>query len=556
MIQLSRVNIKKSTVFLRRFYKLKYIFVVNFLLLCLLLARNPFNQRTLIPNIEPYPDTIFYIAPARSLAQGDPFKLIREGRETNPGVPPLYSLSLVPFYLINHDARMFYFANVLMSLTSLYLFFRILKKITDDKWIVLFLLFLFVTNFFIYWYPQWAMSENLLLPLFLGGTLLLISKLSYKNILLAAFISVSFYATKYACAPMMLIYSFGYLIKIVFEAKSKHSLVLRKVFFYLLFLGIFSSGIFIYGYFVNGLNPLGIVISLFQSLVPLGGVGTSTVSNTSNSWMSMQYIKVNLPQYLDSLIGGRHRFLWDFTPIVAPWVGVLGILGLIAGFFVSKNRLLSLGLIGLLSFEILFMSMFYALDIRYIYFAIPTLLLGFAMFLSIVKAVCVKRKLYYIFLILIFLMSGLYLTKNVIRIKSQIVINAKYAETPWYYISVLKLNAYFDEKKEIKPVVISPMPPYYIDFYSNGNYELLPLSTGQEFRSRMDLAWGEHDYSDLHKLYTNYLKNGRELYVSTYGLGNEAYLHTAYEALSEKFKTTEVYVDCYKLCNLYKVELK
>ena len=153
-------------------------------------------------------------------------------------------------------------------------------------------------------------------------------------------------------------------------------------------------------------------------------------------------------------------------------------------------------------------------------------------------------------------MSGLYLTKNVIRIKSQIVINAKYAETPWYYISVLKLNAYFDEKKGIKPVVISPMPPYYIDFYSNGNYELLPLSTGQEFRSRMDLAWGEHDYSDLHKLYTNYLKNGRELYVSTYGLGNEAYLHTAYEALSEKFKTTEVYVDCYKLCNLYKVELK
>jgi hypothetical protein len=298
------------------------------------------------------------------------------------------------------------------------------------------------------------------------------------------------------------------------------------------------------------------IISLFQSLVPLGGVGTSAVSNASNSWMSMQYIKVNLPQYLDSLVGGRHRFLWDFTPIVAPWVGVLGILGLIAGFFVSKTRLLFLVIAGLLFGEILFMSMFYALDIRYIYIAIPTLLLGFALFLSIVKDFFVKRKAYSMFLMLMLLMSGFYLAKNTIRIKSQIVINAKYAETPWYYISVLKLNAYFDEKKEIKPVVISPMPPYYIDFYANGNYELLPLSTEQEFRSRMNLAWGPHDYSDLHKLYTDYLKNGRELYVSTYGLGNESYLHAAFDALGKNFKMTEIYVDCYKLCNLYKVELK
>jgi len=400
------------------------------------------------------------------------------------------------------------------------------------------------------------MSENLLLPLFSGGVLLLMSKLTYKNILLAAFIPVSLYATKYACAPMTLAYCLLYFIKIMIESKNNKKILFKKAFFYILSTGLFSLAIFLYGYLVNGINPLGGVMAIFHIIIPSHKPEITSTGGASNPWMSMQYVSINLPQYLSSLIGASSRFLWDYTPITASWIGSLGIFGIIAGFFENKKRLLSFGLFGLLFSEILFMSMFYALDIRYIYFAIPTLLVGFAMFLSIVRDFCVKRKVNFLFLIIILLMSGFYLAKNVIRIKSQIVINAKYAETPWYYISVLKLNAYFSEKKEIKPVVISPMPPYYIDFYANGYYELLPLSSEQEFRSRKDLAWGEHDYSDLQKIYVDYLKRGRELYVSTYGLGNEAYLHTAYEALSKKFKTTEVYVDCYKLCNLYKVELK
>jgi len=106
------------------------------------------------------------------------------------------------------------------------------------------------------------------------------------------------------------------------------------------------------------------------------------------------------------------------------------------------------------------------------------------------------------------------------------------------------------------PYVISPMPPYYIDFYSNGNYRLLPLDKDQEFRQSKEAAWGYEDYSDFHGIYKKYLLEGYPVYVSTYGLGNEFYLHEAFDELSKDFKLTEVQNECYTQCKIYKLEFK
>lgn len=97
-------------------------------------------------------------------------------------------------------------------------------------------------------------------------------------------------------------------------------------------------------------------------------------------------------------------------------------------------------------------------------------------------------------------------------------------------------------------------PPFYIDFYSNGNYDLLSLSPEQEFRKNRELIWGPGNYSNLHTLYRDYLKKGRELYVATYGLGNESYLHNAFNKLLEDFNLEEVSDGCYGQCKIYKIE--
>lgn len=480
--------------------------------------------------------------------------IYREGRSAQTSVGPLYSLTLIPFYLINHDVRMFYFANILMSMVSLWLFFLILKKITEDKIIVGLTLFLFVTNYFNYWFPQWAMAENLLMPIFLFGVWLLMSKPTTKYIFGAALVTAAFYATKKASAPLTVVYGIMYLLKLL-AGKNK----LKNAVWFILFSVVIFLPLFWYQITYIGGNPLAVFSGLFNFFSKPGQVdGVVASVPVGSSWFSMSYLKINLPLYLKALVGDRARFLWDFTPIVSLWIGVMGLLGLFAAIFVRRFRLISVALILLLFGEILFMSVFYAFDMRYIYHAIPTLLLGFAFLLSLLRDFLKRKKANKVFIGLILIIFGSYFLKNAIGLKSQIMINIKYAETPWYYISVLKLNDYFTEDKILdgkKPIVISPMPPYYIDYYSNKNYELLPLSNEQEFRKGMNEAWGIRDYSDLFKIYRGYLEEGRLLYVSTYGLGNEVYLHNAFDSLKSKFVLNEVYDGCYTQCKIYQVKI-
>lgn len=558
MLQLSGMYFKRIINKLDKLLTLRIIFIATLFLFTMLLLRNPFGERTLIPNLEPFPDTINYLTPARSVATGGPFKINREERSIGANVPPLYSVSLIPFYLINKDVRMYYFANVLMSIISLYLLYQILGKVINDKWIIGISLFFFATNFFMYWYPQWAMAENIVLPIFLLGILQLVSRISTKNIIIASLIPGLLYSAKYAYVPVSIAFGCLYLLRIFRENIKSKKYITRDLVLYIV-LGVFCVGLVIlYAYLINGLNPFPGLFKLLQSFIPSKVVeGNSGISHTvSNSWMSFQYMKTYFPRYLLSLVGNEDRFLWDFTPIVPKWIGIISLVGLITGYLRKKTCLISIYLTILLLAEILFMSLFYAFDMRYVYHAIPTLVIGFSLFLLLIKDFFLKRKRYYLFFLLLVGILGLYVFQNTIRLKSQIMINLKYAETPWYYISVLKLNNYFKQDLATKPIVISPMVPYYIDYYSNGNYELLPLSTEQEFRNSKKETWGEYDYSNLSNVYANLLRNGRDLYVSTYGLGNEAHLHATFDNLKTKFNLTTLYEDCYNQCNLYKLELK
>src|SRR5574337_343803 len=96
----------------------KWVVLICFILFCALLFKDPFSQRTLIPNLEPYPDTLNYITGARSLISGHGFTLTREGRSMKVNVPPIYSLTLAPAFLIYSDPRTFYFVNLLFAFAT------------------------------------------------------------------------------------------------------------------------------------------------------------------------------------------------------------------------------------------------------------------------------------------------------------------------------------------------------------------------------------------------------------------------------------------------------
>lgn len=525
------------------------IFLSGLFLLILLLFRNPFGERTLIPNLEPYPDTLHYIVPARSFADGGVFKLTREFGEMSSNVAPLYSILLIPFYVIKSDPRMFYFLNMLLSIVGFYLFYRIIDYLIENKWIVGLTLFIYVTNYYIYWYPQWAMAENLTLTLFLSAIYLLSRKVTGKRILIAAFLSASFYATKFAYPTLTMGYFVLYLVKILDEKHYKlNKRVVSTLLKFLAAFFIFQILVFYYQYVQHGATPLDSLLSFSESV--------RSEPKSANPWFSSQYFGDYLHTYIDAIVGGKQRFLWSYEPLYQKWLFYLSVPGLLIYSYKKRTRLVISGAVIMVAATVFLMSFFYTTDVRYIYHVIPVIVLGLGLTLKVTYEYFREKDNSAVFYLIFIGLAGAYLMGNFIRIKDQAVINFKYAEVPWYYKSVLVLNDYFDDftPSPESVYVISPMIPYYIDLYSNGNYNLLPLSPQQDFRNQREEIWGPGDYNDLIGLYNNKLIEDNDLYVYTYGLGNEGYLHASLEGIREEFLLTEVVNECHSQCVLYKIE--
>lgn len=520
----------------------------------LLIAKNPFSERNLISNLEPYPDTIHYLNPPKSFLNGKGFLIEREGRFLITAVPSLYSLTLIPVFMINQDVRMFYFMNVLLALTGLVLFYKVLEILIKNFWINITILFFYTTNYFVYWYPTLAMAENLTLTLFITSLYLLVRKTNWLTIILAGFIGIAFYATKYASITVTLSFLLLFFLKLIFEFKKKS---LRRIIFFI-FSTLTAFILFaFFEFFIKEKNTFASFFILISWLFPAKEIQNGEiVSPRQDTWFSFRYFGKNIYLYLFALIGKPLRFLWDSTPLVPNYVGILGILGLIIGLINKKSIFISSYAILSVIFTILFLSTFYSSDARYIYHAIPVLLIGFGIFLNYFYKKFLKKMkpIFYILLAIVFLF---YFSQKAILLKSQIMLNLKYTETPWYYIGVDEMNSFFNtvSQTDKKQILLSALPPYYIDFFSNGKYMLLPLSKDQEFRQFKEVVWGSNDYSNLIKLYEKYLNSGYDLYISNSGLGNEGYLHVAFNEVKENFKVTQVSSACFNTCNIYKVEL-
>lgn len=552
--------------FLKNLSLKQIFFLLCAFLLLLLLFKNPYSTRNLISNLEPYPDTIHYLSPAINLIQGKGFYIEREGRRSNPRVPLLYSVSLMPLFLINQDVRVFYFTNILIAFITLSILYKVSDKLFKVPFILGLVLFIYVTNYFIYWFPTLAMAENLLLSFFLLSIFVLSGKVTRVNAVLTGLLVLSFYATKYATIPLSVSLFILYLLKIFFEKneyKGKYRLQLVIYFVISAFLAYLAF--FLFEYATRGVN----IIKVLSYFLPTttAEVSTGNVVKTNNAltldpYFALKYFYKNLTIYWNSIMGQPIKFLWVFTPIVPQFIAFLGLLGMIIGLFTKHFRFISLSMLTFLFSQILFISTFYSVDGRYIYHAIPLLIIGFGIFLTILKNLLLKKKIRYptaIFYISLSLLTLFYLYTSFSRIKYQIALNLRHAETPWYFVSVEVANSYFDTRPKKIPnnkVLVSALPPYYVDYFSKNRYKLLPLSDAQEFYQGRNQVWGIDNNADLIELYSKYIDEGFEVYVSNYGLGDEVNLRNDYDNIARHFKMIKVYEGCFNACNIYRLELE
>ncbi len=514
-----------------------------------LLLRNPYSTRTLIPNLEPFPDAFYYTTPPRCFLHGQGFRMCRLYNPDITGitsaVPPAYSITLLTGYLLNFDVRTFYFINVVLSFFSALILFKICQNFFKNQFISGFILFLYVTNYFIYWYPTLAMAENLLLPLFLLSILVLQQKkLTFKLSILAGLLAISFYATKYAFAPLTLTFPLFYFIKIL-KTKQTNK---QKIAHFLL-LTIPATIIMA--------NLVGVQVILgFLNEFLNGAIDTNSNSTITSGkgFFSVSYFSKHIREYSLALVGKSQRFLWDNTPLTERWIALPGLLGLLLSFRLKKLTLAKFWLNIAVITQLLFISTFYVVDVRYVYHFLPTLLLGFGFFLQHLHKTIFKNNIN--FLTLLFVLLSIYLATNVLRLKSVVMVNLKYSESPWWYLSQLEMNRYFDSFEETtkKPILITLASPYLTDNYSNQKYTVLPLNDQQDFKGSVNKVWGQNNYTNLLLLYQQKVLEGNDVFLTNYGVSAANHFKESYLEIQNKFKLIEVHSGCYNLCNIYKLE--
>lgn len=532
--------------------------------LSVLLLRSPWSNRMLSPNLEPFPDTFHYLRPVQNFITGDGFHMGREGRFLAPAVPPLYSISMFPVFLLGTDVRAFYLVNAVLSLASVIVFWSALKRINKEipVWGGVILIAL-ITHPAFYWFPELAMAENLLIFFVALGIYLSTLQVTAKTTLIFGVFPWVFYATKYAAAPTTAVFFFLFLAKIGFSSEFRALLWRQKVsrlaIYFLASVLVFLLLVF-FEWQLKQEIPLQSFFFLLASWFPqLAGSLPGKEVNTD--YFSLMNVAEHFPSYWQSFFGRKIPLLWEQHDVSSLPLGVLSMLGFIWALSRAQWRLLAIGGVSLLIVQSLFMSTFYVIDSRYVFHLIFFILLGFFFFGSWVYESLQKRNaVMWVYLFLTVLVLAIIGISRFTELKLQLIVNLKATKSPWYYLAVRNLDEVISPKVLAgeKLAVITPMSPYLLDFYMTAHPPLLPLSLVQDNNSeaRRAAVWGTPANVEPTDLYRSYVDNGYVLYLTNYGLGNEKVMHAAYDLLEEEFTLVEIQEGCLETCNVYRVTEK
>jgi hypothetical protein len=520
-----------------------------------LLFKNPFSLRTQIPNFAPFPDSFHYLSPARCFVNGDGFDMCLKNNEgTNQSVPPVYSILMIPFFIISSDPRNIYFLNVLLSIISLVILYKIFQKLTKNKLIISLSLFIYTTTYLTYWFPALVMAENVLLPLFLAAIYLLTLKPNNKRVIVAGLIAAGMYGTKYAALGLFAGYSAIYSLYLINNRK-KDKKTWSKLF-------LFISIALIFYFLFGGWGTVKGLIRFIQPIAFQTGIAKSVApSAQTDSWYaSPKYMIDNLSFYFNSFILGTPlRILWDTRVLLPIIISLSSVIGLIMGVINKKTRWMSTSLIALSVAQIVPILPFYAADGRYAITLFPTLIIGFTIFLKLIDEKLKKiKKSPYIFHALIVVIALFFSLLRFKDLKLQLVLNLKYAETPWWYVATQTMNdCFLSNSFEKKPYLITLTSPFYLDYFGNGKYYSLPLSESQDFRKgASDRVWGISKEKPLIETYSSLLEEGNPVYITNYGINATEGFKNEFKLIEETFELTKVNEGCYDLCNIYELKLK
>lgn len=490
--------------------KLLFTVVIGTLLglACVFAYQAPFSSRSMVGNLDPYPDTLFYTVPTWNFVNGDGWQMKHSHLTEKSIVPPVYGWWLIPFLGIFEDVRGFYFANIVSWAITVTLFVLLIRKIIvdDTKFLVLALGigFLFVTQFYFFRLPRLAMAENITLVWLMTGLIGLVGKIKSNNIFLVSVSMLLLLLTKFSNLPIAVALHLCLIGKIVYFRSWK----LAQPWL----LSVVSTGL-IFGMYLVGSS----VLEDHKNL-------DSGTTFSLRSWWP------NAREYLAALFGQPLSFLWWHRPLATFSVFLLTYAALALGIVTRQWKWLLFLLIWVVT-AVAGMSLFYFVDGRYILYLVPVTLV-------VVVALLQKLKPKYLFLTVlfaIFVHLGWSINDQPYwqELKTQLAINFKYQEMPWNWIAAQVILSTVPQSGEI----ITYIDPYY--FHLVGSKKVVTITPEQAMQQ---LDSGE-DFD--------------QYYLSNYYHQINPRFSTLIEKLNEVYHLEKMnQEDCHGNCIIWKIKVK
>lgn len=520
----------------------KTIYLFLTIIFVFLAWRAVFSERTLIGNLEPYPDTLYYSVPAFNLAGGEGFRMAFDDFEIKQITPPIYSLLLVPFFAVSQDPRTFYFLNLILMYGSLifvvetiYVIFN--KQEIKKHILAAFVGFLFVTNYYVFTIPTLLMAETLTLFLTAAGMYLLFAGKTDKKSFLASVLVWLLFLVKFSNLPLTLAFFILFFIKYRTRRFLIYSLIgFSLVVYYLIFSEVF--------------------------------VGHKNLQ--SGASFSLQYVRENFQFYIKSFFGGQTRYLWyseKYLPLVLAGMSLGGI---IVGLMGKHHRKLVMKSLMMIISLIFFMSAFVTADLRYIIALLPFSLILIAVFTDMFLSWSKKLGSLFMLLAIIIMMlvpiSSYRAGSSYISVlKSQVGLNFKFTEAPWNYLAVKEFDKFFANKKEQENrsaninYLATFLPPFYIDMMQKtNNYTPLPISEKQEFFWTDDglaIEMKLKTWDQIANKYRGLIQKGHHVYISNYYINATGFFPDHFHRFREYFEFEKVHEGCLNACDIYELIL-
>ncbi len=508
--------------------KIIFVFGGLVVLFLALAFKNPFNDKSQIPNMEPFPDTLLYSLPSWNWINNRGFAIKAFGLETKPLVPPTYGLLMSPFMAITHDIRGFYYGNILLALaTIVVLMLMVLKLLKDNKYklgIAGLIGFYLVSNFYFYIEPQLFMTENLTIFLVTLCFYLMLCPITLWQSLISVLTLWLTLTVKLTNLPVaMVLFSFWGL-----------RLVVEKI-------------------WVNKKLRIPIILfSLISIVTAFGLIWNRWGPYLMTEVFGIKFFGDNFKFYFNVITGGNNRFLWYFNPLYTRDIFGLALIGLIVGLIQKKSRWFVLSIFVLILSFMVMMSFFMQTEGRHISFLFPLILI-----LSSIAIEKLTNKFGIGILIVLLAINLIWPVTNdkvrkIVAIKRQVGLNLKYREDPWNYLAMMEFNKFFSTKNS-NVYLGTLLPPFYVDLFDNGNYNYLPITKRQEFPH----LWGSK-YSGLTMVpaYLELLKNGNKVYVSNYYINGSQDWKQDYIELMKSFDNKLVWQSPLDNCNVYELNIK